>query len=58
MIKSMYNMFVAIATVVYTTILLYIGVKVLFGVSTPRQGEYKKDLTNWDCFTFCCSAIF
>lgn len=47
MIKSMYNMFVAIAAVVYTTILLYIGVKVLFGVSTPRQGEYKKDLTNW-----------
>lgn len=40
-------MFVAIAVVVYTTILLYIGVKVLFGVSTPRQGEYKKDLTNW-----------
>lgn len=46
-IKSMYNMFVTIAAIVYTTILLYIGVKVLFGVSTPRQGEYRKDLTNW-----------
>ncbi len=47
MISSIYSMFVAIAIAVYTTMLLYIGVKVLFTVSTPRQSEYRKDLTNW-----------
>lgn len=47
MISKIYNMFVVIAIAVYTTMLLYIGVKVLFTVSTPRQSEYRKDLTNW-----------
>lgn len=47
MISQVYNMFVVIAIAVYTTMLLYIGVKVLFTVSTPRQSEYRKDLTNW-----------
>lgn len=46
-IQSMYTLFLTIAVAVYATILLYIGVKVLFGVGTPRQEEYRKDLTNW-----------